>query len=132
MIGIVIVSHSHLLAKGVQEMALQMSQNRIKIEAAGGVNDETIGTNAERIHEAIEKVYSPDGVLILFDLGGALFSTQIAIDDLLPPEQRSHIKVSGAHLVEGAIVAAVEASLGHSLEEVNAAAEAVKDMQKII
>ena len=69
--------------------------------------------------------------LILFDLGSALFSTQMAIE-MLPPEQQTHIHVSAAHLVEGTIVAAVEASLGHSLEEVNAAAEAVKDMQKII
>ncbi|NJN92901.1 MAG: PTS-dependent dihydroxyacetone kinase phosphotransferase subunit DhaM [Anaerolineales bacterium] len=131
MIGIVIVSHSHLLAQGVQEMALQMSQNLVKIEAAGGVDDRTIGTNAERIQQAIENVYSPDGVLILFDLGSALYSTEIAIDNL-PPEQRSHIKVSSAHLVEGAIVAAVEASLGRTLEEVNEAAEAVKDMQKLV
>lgn len=131
MIGIVIVSHSHQLAKGVQEMAAQMSQNRVKIEAAGGVDEATIGTNAERIYAAIEAVFSPDGVLILFDLGSALFSTQMAIE-MLPPEQQPLVKVSSAHLVEGAIVAAVEASLGHSLEEVNAAAEAVKDMQKII
>jgi phosphocarrier protein FPr len=131
MIGIVIVSHSHQLAKGVQEMAVQMSQKLVKIEAAGGVDDKTIGTNAERIHEAIKTVFSPDGVLILFDLGSALFSTQMAIE-MLPPEQHPLVKVSSAHLVEGAIVAAVEASLGHSLEEVNAAAEAVKDMQKII
>jgi phosphocarrier protein FPr len=131
MIGLVIVSHSHLLAKGLQDMAIQMSKNMIKIEAAGGVDDANIGTNAERIHQAIEAAYSPDGVLILFDLGSALFSTQIAIEKL-PPEQQAHVKVSAAHLVEGAIVAAVEASLGHSLEEVNAAAEAVKDMQKIL
>ncbi len=112
-------------------MASEMSKNMIKIEAAGGVDDNTIGTNAERIHRAIEAVYSPDGVLILFDLGSALFSTQMAIE-MLPPEKQPGIKVSSAHLVEGAIVAAVEASLGHSLEEVNDAAEAVKDMQKIL
>jgi len=131
MIGIVLVSHSHLLAQGLQEMAVQMSKNLIKIETAGGVDDQTIGTNAERIYQAIETAYSPDGVLILFDLASALFSTQMAID-MLPPEQQPQVKVSGAHFVEGAIVAAVEASLGHSLEEVNAAAEAVKDLQKII
>ncbi|MBE7549695.1 MAG: PTS-dependent dihydroxyacetone kinase phosphotransferase subunit DhaM [Anaerolineales bacterium] len=131
MIGIVIVSHSHLLAKGLQDMAIQMSKNMVKIEAAGGVDDANIGTNAERIHRAIEAAYSPDGVLILFDLGSALFSTQMAIE-MLPAEHHAKVKVSAAHLVEGAIVAAVEASLGHSLEEVNAAAEAVKDMQKIL
>ena len=51
MIGIVLVSHSHLLAQGLQEMAVQMSKNLIKIETAGGVDDQTIGTNAERIHQ---------------------------------------------------------------------------------
>ena len=35
-------------------------------------------------------------------------------------------------MVEGAIVAAVEASLGHNLDKVNMAAEAAKDMQKIV
>jgi len=131
MIGIVLVSHSHLLATGLREMAAQMSKNLVKIAAAGGVDDETIGTSAERIYQAIEEVYSPEGVLILFDLGSALFSTQMAIE-MLPPDQQAQVRVSGAHFVEGAIVAAVEASLGHDLEQVNNAAEAVKDMQKIL
>lgn len=131
MIGIVLVSHSHLLATGLQQMSEQMSRNMVKIIAAGGVDDETIGTNAERIYEAIQAVYSPEGVLILFDLGSALLSTQMAIE-MLPDDQQPNVRLSGAPMVEGAIVAAVEASLGHSLEEVNAAAEAAKDMAKIL
>ncbi len=131
MIGIVLVSHSHLIAKGLQELAQQLSQNRVKIEAAGGVDEQIVGTNAERIYQAIEAADSPEGVLILFDLGSALFSTQIAIE-MLPPAKQGQVKLSNAHLVEGAIVAAVEAALGHNLEEVNAAAEAVKDVQKIL
>jgi len=119
------------LAKGLQEMALQMSQNLVKVATGAGVDDQTIGTNAERIHEAIQAVYSPEGVLILFDLGSALLSTQLAIE-MLPDEQQTHIKLSNAPLVEGAIVAVVEASLGHDLEQVNLAAEAAKDMQKIL
>jgi phosphoenolpyruvate---glycerone phosphotransferase subunit DhaM len=130
-IGIVLVSHSHLIATGLQELARQFSQNRVKIEAAGGVDEQTVGTNAERIYQAIQAADSPDGVLILFDLGSALFSTQIAIE-MLPPEQQRRVKLSNAHLVEGAIVAAIEATLGHSLEEVNTAAEAIKDVQKIL
>lgn len=130
MIGLVLVSHSHLLAKGLQEMARQMSRDLVKIAAAGGIDDETIGTNAERIHQAIVEAHSPEGVLILFDLGSALLSAQLAIE-MLPVEQQAQVKLSSAPMVEGAIVAAVEASLGHSLDEVNAAAEAAKDMQKI-
>ena len=67
MIGLVLVSHSHRLAEGVRELAEQMSQGRVPIAAAGGLDDETIGTNAERILTAIEAVYQPDGVLVLVD-----------------------------------------------------------------
>jgi len=129
MIGIVLVSHSYLQAKGLQEMTIQVSRNLVKIAAAGGIDDETLGTNAERIYQAIQEVYSAEGVLILFDLGSALFSTQMAIE-MLSPDQQAHIKLSDAPLVEGAIAAAIEASLGHDLETVNAAAEAAKEMQK--
>ena len=130
MVGIVLISHSHLQAKGLQEMAIQSSRNLVKITAAGGVDVETLGTNAERIYEAIQEAYSSDGVLILFDLGSALMSTQMAIE-MLPQEQQAYVKLSGAPMVEGAIAAAVEASLGHSLQEVNMAAEATKDMEKV-
>lgn len=131
MVGLVVVSHSHLVAIGLQEMAVQISQSRVKIEAAGGVDEQTIGTNAGRIYRAIKSVYSPDGVLILFDIGSALFSTQMAIE-MFPLEQQTRIKVSNAHLVEGTMAAAIEAALARSLEEVNAAAEAVKEKQKIL
>lgn len=131
MVGIVLVSHSHLLATGLQEIANEISRNQVKITSAGGIDDETIGTNAERIHKAIVEADSPDGVLILFDLGSALPSTQIAID-MLSNEQRNRTHLSSAPMVEGAIVAAVEASLGHDLEEVSMAAEAARDTQKIL
>ncbi len=130
MIGIVLVSHSHLQATGLQEMVAQMSRGRVKIVAAGGLDDQTLGTNAERIYQAITAAYSPEGVLILFDWGSALLSTQLAID-MLPAEQQVHVRLSSAPMVEGAIVAAVEASLGHTLEQVQLAAEAARETQKI-
>ncbi len=131
MIGIVLVSHSHLQATGLQEMASQMSRHLVKIVAAGGIDDHTIGTNAERIYQAIKEAYSSDGVLILFDWGSALMSTQLAIE-MLPDKEQDNIKLSSAPMVEGAIAAAVEASLGHNLAEVNMATEATKDIQKIL
>jgi phosphocarrier protein FPr len=131
MIGIVLVSHSHLQATGLRDMAVQMTHGLVKIAAAGGIDEQTMGTSAERILQAIQEVYSPDGVLILFDLGSAMLSTQLAIE-MLPPGQQKRIKVSSAPMVEGAIAAAVEASLGFTLEQVNDAAEATRDMQKIL
>ncbi len=130
MVGIVLVSHSYLQAKGLQKMARQASQNLVNVSAAGGVDAETLGTNAEQIHQAIQEVYSPDGVLILFDLGSALMSTQMAIE-MLAPEQRNRVILSNAPMVEGTIAAAIEASLGHTLAEVNLAAEAARDMKKV-
>lgn len=131
MVGIVLVSHSHLLAVGLQQMAKQMSQSRVKITTAGGVDDddETFGTNAERIYQAIQEADSPDGALILIDLGSALLSTQIAIE-MLSPDQQNRVRLCDAPIVEGAVAAAIEASLGHPLEEVIKAARAAGANQK--
>ncbi len=131
MIGIVVVSHSAKVAEGVKEMADQMSQGRVPIAAAGGVDDQTLGTNAERIFAALQSAYSPDGVLVLMDLGSAVMSAQMAIE-MMTPEQQAKIQMTDAPLVEGAIVAAVEASLGRTLEEVKKAAEAASTMRKIL
>ncbi len=131
MIGIVVVSHSAKVAEGVKEMADQMSQGRVPIAAAGGVDDQTLGTNAERIFAALQSAYSPDGVLVLMDLGSAVMSAQMAIE-MMTPEQQAKIQMTDAPLVEGAIVAAVEASLGRTLDEVKKAAEAASTMRKIL
>jgi PTS hybrid protein len=130
MIGIVIVSHSSKIAEGVKELADQMSQGRVVVVPAGGVDDETIGTNAERIHTAIQQAQSGDGVLVLLDLGSAVMSAQMAID-MLPEEEHDTVMLSEAPLVEGAIIATVEASLGHDVNKVNAAAEAACSMRKL-
>jgi PTS hybrid protein len=130
MVGIVLVSHSALLAKGLQQIAREMSHNQITIVTAGGIDDDTMGTNAERIKQAIQAAYSADGVLILFDLGSALLSTEVAIEGL-DAEMRHNIIICNAPMVEGTVVAAIEASLGRSLTRVNAAAEAARDMPKL-
>lgn len=133
MIGVVLVSHSYLLAQGLHDFVSQVAKDKVNIAHAGGVDEVTLGTNAERIKHAIETVYSPEGVLVLVDLGSALLSVETAID-MLPAKMKPHIKLSNAPLVEGAYVAVVQASLelGESLEELNAIAEAAKDMQKIL
>ena len=59
MIGLVIVSHSAKLAKGVQELAAQMAGNQVDISLAGGLadNGETLGTDALKVLSAIEEVW---------------------------------------------------------------------------
>jgi len=129
-VGIVIVAHSAKLAEGVKDLAEQMGQGRVPIAAAGGLDDTTIGTNMERILEAIEAVYQPGGVLVLMDLGSAVMSTELAVG-MLPPDRQSRVLLSEAPLVEGAIAAIVEASIGKSLAEVDAAARAVVRTPKV-
>ncbi len=130
----VIVSHSQKLADGVKELADQMACDEMTIVPVGGLIDEHgryhLGTDAKRIAQAIQDAWSEDGVLILLDLGSAVLSTEVALE-MLPPEMRRRCHMSNAPLVEGAIVAALEASLGRSLEEVNQAAESALNLRKI-
>ena len=121
-VGLVIVSHSAQLANGVVALADQMAQGKTPLAAAGGGIDDIIGTSADKILAAIQTVANPDGVLILLDLGSAILSTELALE-FLDDDQRSHISLTYAPLIEGTITAAVEASLGRSLAQVKQAAE---------
>ena len=46
--------------------------------------------------------YSPDGVVVLMDLGSALLSAETALE-FLSPEQRASVVLCAAPLVEGAL-----------------------------
>ncbi|HLL78594.1 MAG TPA: phosphoenolpyruvate--protein phosphotransferase [Ktedonobacteraceae bacterium] len=121
-VGLVIVSHSAQLAAGVAELAGQMTQGKTPIVAAGGAGEGILGTSVEIITTAIQSVYGPEGVLVLLDLGSAILSTEMALE-MLEPGQRERIALTYAPLVEGALAAALEASLGRNLAEVRRAAE---------
>ncbi len=125
MVNLVIVSHSPALATGVAELARAMTQESpLIIATAAGTGDDQhpLGTNAEQIYHAIEAAYSDDGVLVLMDLGSAVLGAEMALD-FLSPEKRDRVKLVAAPIVEGAVAAAVQASLGVSIELV--ASEAV-------
>jgi multiphosphoryl transfer protein len=115
-IGLVIVSHSAALAHGVVELAREMGGADVGIEAAGGMEGGELGTDAERVRQAVERVRSPDGVLVLMDLGSALMSAEMATEMAEPGG--GPILLSEAPLVEGAVAAAALAGAGASLEEV--------------
>jgi len=121
-VGLVIVSHSAQLAAGVAELAGQMTQENTRIAVAGGAGNGIVGTSVETILAAIQSVDGPDGVLVLLDLGSAILSTEMALE-MLDENQRSRVVLSSAPLVEGAVAAAVESSLGRTLSEVKLAAE---------
>lgn len=107
-----------------------MANHKQKIAAAGGLEDGSIGTDALRIIKAIQEVYSEDGVVIMVDLGSAVLSSETALD-MLDDFMRQKIRIADAPILEGTISAAVQASIGSSLEEVLATAQAARDMQKL-
>ena len=129
MVGLVIVSHSWKIAEGVVDLACQMAQGFEGIKAAGGLEDGEIGTDATRILAAIEEVNSGDGVLLLCDLGSAIMSAETAIELLDDPD--ANVRIADCPLVEGAIVAAVEAYAGEPLEAVLQAAEEAREGRKL-
>lgn len=129
-VGLVIVSHSERLAEGVAELAEQMAQGRVVIATAGGGPDGTLGTSADKVLEALKKAGGPDGVLVLLDLGSAVMVTEMAVE-MYAAEQPHRVVISNAPLVEGAVVAAVEASIGNSLDEVAEAASDAVTLPKL-
>ncbi len=130
MVGIVIVSHSATLAEGVRELAEQMVQGKVAIATAGGIDDpeNPIGTDAMKVLEAIQAVYSEDGVVVLMDLGSALLSAEMALE-FLDPEQLANVRLTAAPLVEGTMAAAVQASIGGTADQVVTEAQGALGMK---
>ncbi len=116
LVGLVIVSHSAALADGVVALAREMGGEEVGIAAAGGMDDGSIGTDAARVLTAVEEVRSPDGVLVLMDLGSALMSAEMATEMADP--DGGPVLLCAAPLVEGAVAAAARARGGATLDEV--------------
>ncbi len=127
MVGIVVVSHSADLARGVAELAGQVAGSEVQIAAAGGGPDGTLGTDDGLVREAIRGANRGDGVVILGDLGSAI----LTIRHVLERQSNGHARLVDAPLVEGAVAAAVVASAGGSIDDVARAAEEARDARKL-
>jgi len=121
-VGIVIVSHSPKVAEGIADMVRQMVGDAVPLAYTGGNPDGGLGTHVEAIMTAIDQAWSEAGVAILVDLGGAETNSEMAIE-MLAGDRGSRVVVCNAPIVEGAVIAATEASGGSSLEIVKRTAE---------
>jgi dihydroxyacetone kinase phosphotransfer subunit len=121
-VSIVVVSHSAEVARGTIDMVRQMVGEEVPVAFSGGTADGALGTDVAAIMAAIDSVWSPAGVALLVDLGGAETNSEMAIE-MLPAERQAKVVICNAPIVEGAVMAATEASSGASLEEVRATAE---------
>jgi dihydroxyacetone kinase phosphotransfer subunit len=132
LVGLVLVSHSDALVQGLREMVVQVAGPDVPVATAGGTDDGRLGTSAPRIAEAIRATLDAgsDGTLVLLDLGSAALSLEVALEEL-DADDRVRVLVSEAPLVEGAVLAAVQASVGATLAEVAAAAEGAATLPKL-
>lgn len=121
-VAIVVVSHSPDVAKGTADMVRQMVGDEVACAHTGGDPAGNLGTDPTRIHAAIESVWNEAGVAVLVDLGGAEMNAEMAIE-MLDEHRQAKVRICNAPLVEGAVVAATEASGGSNLDAVCATAE---------
>lgn len=117
-VGLVIVSHSATLARGVAELAGQMAPD-VALAPAGGTADGGLGTDFEAVSAAVDRADAGAGVVLLYDLGSAKMVADLAVEGLAEPDRA---RVVDAPLVEGAVAAAVAAQGGADLAGVAAAA----------
>lgn len=129
LVGIVVVSHSAKVAEGIVELAAQMAGPHVRLLGVGGTPDGDIGTDADGIARAIRSADAGVGVLVIGDLGSAILATEAALETL-DPELQARVRLSGGPIVEGAVIASVQASIGESLDDVLQAAESARDLDK--
>jgi PTS hybrid protein len=126
LVGIVLVSHSLELARGLADLASQVAGAEVRIEPAGGAPGGSLGTNGDSVREAIARADLGDGVVVLADLGSSI----LTVRHLLEGKTNGHIRLVDAPFVEGAVAAAVMSSAGQSLEDVAKAAEDARGASK--
>jgi PTS hybrid protein len=125
-VGIVLVSHSAELAAGLADLMRQIGSGDVPVLVAGGTDDGRIGTSYARVRQAIVDANRGAGVVVLPDLGSSVLTARIVLEDHPDPT----VVVVDAPFVEGAVAAAVTASIGSDLAAVIAAAEEARDVRK--
>ncbi len=133
MVGLVLVAHSPELVRGVAAMIAQAAPG-VPVEGAGGLSGGRLGTSAPDVTAAIRRALArsdPDGVLVFLDLGSAALAVEIAVEDL-EPDRRALVRVTEAAFVEGAILAAIEASRGGDADAVALAAMRGDGLRKLV
>ena len=126
MVGLVIVSHSSKLAEGVVDLARMMAKTA-PVAAAGGLEDGSFGTSFEKISNAVDEVYSDDGVIMLMDMGSAVMTAEMVSESM----DGRKLAMADCPVAEGAVTAAVGSEAGASLEDILADLEQVGTLKKL-
>ncbi len=132
MVSLVLVGHSPELLRGLRAMVAQAA-GAVPVATAGGTAVGNLGTSSPGILIAIRAALAAsggDGVVVLLDLGSAFLATEMALEELRPAE-RALVRISAGPLVEGAVLAAVEALSGAPLERILAVADSAGATRKL-
>ena len=127
-VGIVLVSHSAELAAGAAHLAAQVSGGTVTIIAAGGTDDDELGTSAAKVERGLRLAESGAGVVVLPDLGSAVLTVRAVLEDEDPA---INVVMADAPFVEGAVAATVTAAAGGDIKAVAAAAEEARNARKL-
>ncbi len=128
MAGIVIVSHSNILAEEIIKLVQIFKQDEFNIENGGNPLKEVYGTNKETVAQAIRKADMGNGVLVFVDMGSSVFHAKKAKEEL---KESIKVEIADAPLVEGVMSAVAANFEGISLEELKQIAEDSRNFRKI-
>ncbi|WP_196590796.1 dihydroxyacetone kinase phosphoryl donor subunit DhaM [Pectinatus frisingensis] len=129
MVGIVIVSHSVKAAEGIKDIAAEVGKPNQPIVAVGGCEDGSLGIDLDKVEFAIEEADNDDGVILFVDLGSAIICADMIRGNSHFTEKNVHI--ADAPILEGAVIAAIEASLGSDVKKILDVAAKVVQIHKI-
>ena len=130
MVALVLVSHSPRLAEGLVELLGQLGAEDVPMRLAAGSADGRLGTDPLAVEDAITAVDGGDGVVVIPDLGSAVLSVKVALEELAD-EARVGVRLVDAPFVEGAVAAASAAASHGDLTAVVAAAEQARTIRKL-
>ena len=117
LVGLVLVSHSRVLAEGTADLAREIGVGRVTVVPAGGDVDGGLGTSFEFVERAVEAADRGAGALLIADIGSSVLTARTFI-----AETDRTVRFADAPFVEGSVAAAAAAAAGSDLEAVAAAA----------
>ena len=128
--AILVVSHSAEAARGIVAIASQMAGERVGIAACGGTDDGELGTSVPSILSALEGLLeTSDGVLVIPNLGSAVLAARTAKD--LLGERAGRVLIADGPVLEGTLMASVEASVGAGLDRLAAVVDETRGLRKL-
>ncbi len=128
--ALLVISHSAEAARGIAAIASQMTGERVAIVACGGTDDGELGTSVPAILSALEGLLeTSEGVLAIPDLGSAVLAARTARE--LLGERADRVLIADGPVLEGTLMASVEASVGAGLDRLAAVVEEARGFRKL-